>query len=222
MARKPKTPLGTDEERARVVAVILAHAADGTWTSMTMDQIAEESGITRPRLMRHLPIKQAALALIAADVDYRVLLDTEADPIDLESEPKDRLFDLLMRRFDTSQDMRDGLVPLLKTSLRNPSAVPCILARATKSMRLMLELAGISVSGPLGLIRVKGLLFVYTQCVRVWLDDNSPDMSITMSALDRGLSRGEQVMQRCSGNGGRWPFSRRRSADQESEEADAT
>ena len=57
----------------------------------------------------------------------------------------------------------------------------------------MLEAAGISSVGLAGSLRIKGLALVYLNALRVWLEDDSPDMARTMAAVDKGLRRAEQL-----------------------------
>lgn len=196
MARSSKSKTDAAQDRSRVTAAVLALAADGRWGECTVASVAEATGLSRARVMRYLPCKAAALALIADHVDSTVLDDTERDPIDLDGDPKDRLFDALMRRFDTLQDDRDGATALFRAALRDPAAASCAAARSTRSMRLMLELCGISAAGPLGLVRIKGLTLVYARTLRAWVNDDSPDMAKTMSMLDKALSQGERIMGR--------------------------
>ena len=61
------------------------------------------------------------------------------------------------------------------------------------TMTLILEAAGISASGPFGMLRAKGLLVVWLATARVWLKDESPDLGPTMAALDRNLRRAERL-----------------------------
>lgn len=60
----------------------------------------------------------------------------------------------------------------------------------------MLTAAGISAEGWSGLLRVQGLVTLWLATLRVWLKDESEDMSKTMAALDRNLRRAEGVLQR--------------------------
>jgi hypothetical protein len=62
-----------------------------------------------------------------------------------------------------------------------------------KTVALMLEIAGISASGPFGRLKTKGLAAVYLSVLRVWLQDDSPDMAKTMAVLDRSLRRAESL-----------------------------
>jgi hypothetical protein len=72
------------------------------------------------------------------------------------------------------------------------------LPRFMLSMSWMLEAAGISSAGLKGLLRTKGLAMVYLNTVRVWVRDETPDMSKTMAALDQNLRRAERVAALCN------------------------
>ena len=61
-------------------------------------------------------------------------------------------------------------------------------------MQLMLETVGICSVGFQGELKARGLTIIYANSLRVWLDDESPDLAATMAALDRGLMRAEQIM----------------------------
>jgi len=69
--------------------------------------------------------------------------------------------------------------------------VLCGVPALLNSMRWMLEAAGVSASGWIGAARVKLLLGIYLSVLRVWLADDSPDMTRTMAALDSRLRRAE-------------------------------
>ena len=55
----------------------------------------------------------------------------------------------------------------------------------------MLESAGISTYGIKGACRVAGLTGLYVKTLRVWLADDSADLSRVMAALDKDLGRVE-------------------------------
>jgi len=104
------------------------------------------------------------------------------------------LFDLLMRRIDYLQTHRSGVLALLRAM---PSAPPMalLLACATRrSMRWMLEAAGVAALGPCGELRVRGLIAVWLWTLRAWERDTSEDLSGTMAALDAALRRAGDVV----------------------------
>ena len=61
-------------------------------------------------------------------------------------------------------------------------------------MSSMLEAAGISSSGIVGILRVKGLILIYMRSLKVWLNDDSQDLSETMATLDRDLARADRLL----------------------------
>ena len=66
-------------------------------------------------------------------------------------------------------------------------------AATLRSMGWMLEAAGLSAAGLRGLLRSEALLGVWLYALRAWRDDDSPDLSGTMAALDKALDQAERV-----------------------------
>jgi hypothetical protein len=97
-----------------------------------------------------------------------------------------------MRRFDALQPHRDGLQAVVRDVSRDPVQAACLSCSLKRSMKWMLEAAGLPTGGLLGLARIKGLGAVYVATLRVWLHDDSEDMGTTMAALDRNLKRAER------------------------------
>ena len=67
----------------------------------------------------------------------------------------------------------------------------------------MLEAAGIPSDGIAGVLRVKGLAVIYLMVFKVWLTDDSADLSRTMAALDARLRQAEQFSNSLPGRRGR-------------------
>ena len=67
----------------------------------------------------------------------------------------------------------------------------------------MLEAAGIPSDGIAGALRVKGLAVIYLMVFKVWLTDDSADLSRTMAALDARLRQAEQFSNSLPGRRGR-------------------
>ncbi len=140
-------------------------------------------------------------------IDAAVIAEEEA-----EEEPgsaRDRLFDVMMRRFDALQPYKQAVGRVLYDQLRDPVAAICSACQLRRSMALMLESAQISSSGIRGAIRTKGLSAIYLAALRVWLRDESADMGKTMACLDGYLRRVEICGARMACK------SRRRKADGE-------
>ncbi|WP_446926498.1 hypothetical protein, partial [Klebsiella pneumoniae] len=74
-------------------------------------EVAEASGVPLTEVYRQYPSKQALLAGVSRMIDETVLAEGAPDPAD---SPRDRLFDLMMRRFDALNAQREGVRALLR------------------------------------------------------------------------------------------------------------
>ena len=207
MAKKAETgPL--------VIKTAIDLAAEHGWRDLTLARIAGDSGVPLPELYRHFPSKSAILDGFSRMVDVSMLEEGAADPAD---SPRDRLFDLLMRRFDALQAHRAGVTAIIGTLRRDPAGSLAQLPQLERSMRWTLEAAGLDSDGLIGHARVRVLGLLYLSVLRVWLKDDTPDMAATMKALDGRLAQVEQLANTVQGGG------RRRRADgEEATESDQT
>jgi len=174
----------------RIHDAALQLAADHGWDGVALRDIARAAGVGLSALHAAYPGKQDIVRAHARRVDTRVL--DELDPENLEEAARDRLFDVLMHRFDILQQNRAGVAAIVRSYRRDPGLALGGVMQVRESMAAMLEAADISSSGCAGRIRRDGLVGVYLATLRVWLADDSTDMSSTMAALDRYLRRVEQ------------------------------
>lgn len=179
------------------VAVALALAAERGWRETTLRDIAERSGRGLAELYRDYPGKGAVLAAFMARIDEQVLAGAETGLGDGEP-PRDRLFDVVMRRFDALAPHREALRAIARDLWRDPAAL-CQFAAgpARRSADIMLVAAGLDAGGLGGLLRRKGLGVVYGDTFRVWLADDSADLAKTMAHLDRRLRQAERALALC-------------------------
>jgi hypothetical protein len=113
------------------------------------------------------------------------------------------LFDVVMRRFDALTPYRSGLDSISQDLRGDPVAAAVYACSLRRSMAWMLEAAGIPSDGIAGALRIKGLGVVYLMVFRIWLTDDSADLSRTMAALDARLRQAEQFSQNLRGLGRR-------------------
>ena len=185
-------------------AAAMRAAAGIGWRRTRLADIAGEAGLSLADLHARYTSKEAVLDGFVRHIDGIVLTAAQQAGDD-DSSYRDRLFDILMRRFDALNPHKDGIRAVVRDAGSGGVAeILCGGCRLLRSMRWMLEAAGISTAGWLGGLRVKGLAVVFAATVQVWLRDDSEDMAKTMAALDRNLKRAEQFATMRS------PFDRRR------------
>ncbi len=174
-----------------VVSSAFALAETYGWRGLTLGQIAEEAGVPLADLYRLYPSKSSILTGFVDQLDEAVLASKFNHGAD--DSARDRLFDVLMRRFELLGRDKPGLRAVARDCVGDPCALVCHGARLSRSMAWMLEAAGIGSAGLNGRVRTKGLAVVYASLLPLWLRDDSDDMAKTMAALDRRLARAESL-----------------------------
>ena len=143
------------------------------------------------QLRDQFPSVLAILAAYLKSVD-RAVLSTDASDM-ADEPPRERLFDVLMRRLEVMAPQREAVRSLLRSARRNPPLALALNAMAVRSQQWMLTAAAIPASGPRGMIRAQALAVMFGSALRAWLDDEDEGLARTMAALDRALGRGQRL-----------------------------
>lgn len=189
MARK------LDPEEKMVNAALRLAASRG-WSGLSLTDIAKAAKVSLSELSKSFSSKAQILAAYGRRIDARVLQDVSAEDMSGET-ARDRLFDVLMMRFDALSEDKAALKRIAADMRRDPLAGAPLARPLLQSMGWMLEAAGIDSSGIAGALRVRGLALVWGAAFRVWLDDGE-DQSKTMAELDRRLREGSELLERLS------------------------
>jgi len=178
--------------RDRIIAAALRLAETRGWRDLSLGEIAAEAQTPLIEFRKEFQSKGQILAAFSRAIDLAVIEKFPAPGPDVA---RDRLFDVLLTRFELMQPykaairrIRDDVGSSLGDSLAQ-------MRPALKSQYWMLAAAGISGEGGTGFLRVRGVLSVYARVFSIWLEDNDPGMARTMAALDRRLRRGESLMR---------------------------
>lgn len=201
MARRPadhpQTPRDGEagDPAGRIIDAALELAAIEGWSGLSLAHVAEAAGLTLAELHAAFPSKSCLLDAFIRRIDSQVLA---GGPADADDAARDRLFEVLMRRFDALAPRKAAVAAILRDVV-DPTVGLVGLPAVARSMAWTLEAAGLSSAGLGGLVRVQGLMLVYADAVRVWLRDDTSDMAKTMAALDKGLRRAESLVHLASG-----------------------
>ncbi|HYL31598.1 MAG TPA: TetR family transcriptional regulator [Stellaceae bacterium] len=180
----PRRRGASGDAEARVVRAALDLAASQSWRQTTLTDIARAAGMPLTELYARLRSRGAILAACVRHFDQIALA---GPPADKDEKPKDRLFDVLMRRFEALRPHRKAIRAMAWDSVGDPAAL-LALKRLLASMGWMLEAAGMPTAGMAGLVKRRILLVAYMSVLVVFLRDDSRDLGKTMAALDRRLS----------------------------------
>jgi ubiquinone biosynthesis protein COQ9 len=174
---------GSDFDQA-LIAAAFQRAADVGWTRLTIVDAARAAGLSLAEARVRFPGKLALLRRFGAMLDEAALAAAAAD-----GPPRDRLFDLIMSRFDAMKPHRAGLRALLQHLPGDPALILLLGCATRRSMRWMLQAAGISTAGVRGELRVRGMVAVWLWALRAFERDATDDLAPTMAALDSALTR---------------------------------
>ena len=186
------------EPEIRLINAALALAARRRWRDIRMADIAAEAEMPIANALAQCRSKIAILNAVGRHINRTVLDDLDTDP-EIGDTKKDRLFELMMRRFDAMADYRLGLAGVNADLGSDPCAALGQISEIQHAMALTLEAAGISATGPCGILRRQGLSAIYIYCLRVWFRDETGDMSATMAAVDRALTFADNLLARRHG-----------------------
>jgi AcrR family transcriptional regulator len=215
-------PRGTSD-REKAIDALMALLAEHSFEDIGLAEVAGRAGLKLSQLRAEFGSTLAVLAGHIKDIDRAVLAGDDSDMA--EEPPRERLFDVLMRRLEALAPYKEAVRSLLRSARRNPGLAFALNAMAVRSQRWMLEAAGIGASGPRGALRAQGAALMFARVLTVWFDDEEQGLDRTMAALDRGLASAERwsgfvddlcAIPKCVLRG---PRRRRRTRDEEEAEA---
>ena len=190
-AARRRAEASSPSEADRIIDAMLALIATEGWRRLSLAAIATAAGLPILQVYRVFRSKQAILCGFVRRIDENVLAEPpSAEP---DERPRDRLFDLLMRRFDALQPYKSALDVLRREFPGDPVTALCAGSTLLRSMRWMLEAADVPTNGIRGTLAVRLAAAAYLSTMRVWHRDDSTDLGRTMAALDARLRRIERI-----------------------------
>jgi ubiquinone biosynthesis protein COQ9 len=180
--------------RSKIIKAALALAEERGWSSIGLPDIAGKTGMTMAELRKEFGAKTAILDAFRRETDYATLAQTATTT--MGDGPRDRLFDVLMTRFELLLPYRPALRRIAADLRERPGELSQLIYPALNTQYWMLQAAGIPAEGAANFPRILSLMATHTQVFQVWLDDEDPAMAQTMAALDRRLRRAEQIGER--------------------------
>jgi AcrR family transcriptional regulator len=190
MADTPAPDATARTPRERIIETFMALLAAKRFEDIELAEIATRAEVSLSALRQEFSSPFAILAAQVKALD-RAVLDAGDDDM-TEEPPRERLFDVLMRRIETLAPHKAAVRSLARSAAYNPPLAVALNGLAVQSQQWMLTAAGISAAGPKGMVRAQGLAVLFASVLRTWVDDDDPGHARTMAALDRALGRGQR------------------------------
>jgi len=177
-------------DRDKIIAAFIGLLEEHAFEGIGFADLAARAGVSLAVLRGEFGAKLPIYAAFIKEIDRKVLAGGDADMA--EEPPRERLFDVLMRRLEALAPHREAVRSLLRSARRNPPLAVALNGLAVRSQQWMLTAAGLGASGPRGMIRAQGLAMLFASVLRTWIEDDDPGQARTMAALDRALGRGQR------------------------------
>ena len=157
-------PAPTGSPRERIITAFMTLLGEHPIERIGFAEIAEQAGVTLAELRGEFSSGLAILAAHVKELDRQVLSDIDPD---MEDEPpRERLFDVLMRRLELMAPHREAVRSLMRSARRDPPLALALNALTARSQQWMLTAAGIDASGPKGMVRAQGLALLFANVLR--------------------------------------------------------
>ncbi len=190
-AAKAKSPKADAPDLLTSALEVVGEAG---WRGFTFAALADRTGLSLAEIRDRFKGRADLLDQLSRRLD-RAMLAVEPDEMD-GLPPRDRVFELIMRRLEAMAPLRAGLLRLMQDARFDPPLLAFTACRLDRSMTWLQDAAGladVNRSSPIDRLRrrVQRRLLgaVYLQTLKVWASDDSVDLAKTMASLDKQLRR---------------------------------
>lgn len=180
-----------DNTREKIITAFLSLLAETSFEKIGLAAVADKAGVSLVEMRKYFGSTFDMVAGFVRTTDEKVLAGGDVE--DAQATMRDRLFDVLMRRFEVLTPNRAAVRSLACTARRNPRFALGMNKLAVRSQQWMMSAAGLDSSGLTGGMRAQALAVMFARVMRVWLDDEDPGLARTMAELDRELAAGARL-----------------------------
>jgi AcrR family transcriptional regulator len=177
-------------DRDKIIEAFFALLAEQSFEDIGYAELAARAGVPLATLRGEFGSKLPIVAAYIKAIDRKVLAGGDADIA--EEPPRERLFDVLMRRLEALAPHKAAIRSLMRSARRHPSLALAFNGLAVRSQQWMLTAANIDAAGPRGVVRAQGLALLFAGVLRTFVHDEDEGLARTMAALDRALARGQR------------------------------
>ena len=183
-----------DDDRAfdeALIASAMTEVAAHGWSGFRLADAARAAALPMAKVRQRYPTPDTVLLRLGQFADEAALADGEAGELagGPPLPPRERLFDMIMRRLDVFQQHRPGVVALLDGLPAAPGTALMLAGATTASMRWIADAAGIPLDGFGGAMRLQAVNGIWLVAIRAWTRDDTVDLAPTMASVDRALDR---------------------------------
>ncbi len=182
-----KNPSSLSAEERAVLKKILLLLNETPWQQLTIPTLIAQLELDSEKIPSSLKSKEGLLKGLIRLIDEETLDLFGEGPKEVSLH--DRLFDLVMCRFDAMAPYKKGLKSIWDELPTHPLFFLPALIQGFFSLNHLLEKIGFDQNPFCDKLYLGSFAVFYLSAIRVWHKDETPDQSQTMAYVDQGLKK---------------------------------
>ena len=182
--------IATDQMDQALFAALWSTLDQQPLGDVSLEQLADEAGLAITDLYVRYANSNAVLLAALRALDANALCQSADEFAEApEATVYEKLLEGLISRFELYAPFRVQMKAVHHAAQRNPVLAACLLARLADMVDRLLSLCGDEVTGWRRQARIKGIMAVLLRVRPVWQSDDTAELSLTLSSLDKELRR---------------------------------
>ena len=162
------------------------------WKSFSLQKLSDTEKIPINEIKIFFKSELTILDEFSKMIDIKVEKSFDYDELSNTS-IKDNLFELIMLRLEYMQPYRNALKSIKSSFKSDPLVAKSVAKNVMNSLDFYLELTNAYNDSFLDIFKKKSIFLIYTYIFMIWLEDESDELSKTMSELDKLLTFSEKI-----------------------------
>ena len=162
------------------------------WKSFSLQKLSETEKIPINEIKFFFKSEITILAEFSKMIDIKVEKSFDYEEL-TNTSVKDNLFELIMLRLEFMQPYRNALKSIKNSFKSDPHVAKSVAKNVMNSLDFYLELTNAFNDSFLDIFKKKSIFLIYSYIFMIWLEDDSDELSKTMSELDRLLTFSEKI-----------------------------
>ena len=162
------------------------------WKSFSLQKLSYTEKIPINEIKNFFKSEITILDEFSKMIDFKV--ENSFDYEELQNTSvKDNLFELIMLRLEFMQPYRNALKSIKSSFKSDPLVAKSVAKNVMNSLDFYLELTNALNDSFLDIFKKKSIFLIYSYIFMIWLEDDSDELSKTMSELDKLLTFSEKI-----------------------------
>ena len=165
------------------------------WENFNLKLLAEKNKFELDDIKTIFKTKSSVLKEFSIMIDEEVVNSINQNDF-IDNPVKDNLFEIIMMRFEKLKAYKNGILKILNSAKKNPLILKKVSRQLFSSLDFFLEVSNAKDNFLFDKFKLSALFLIYSYVFRIWLKDDSDEMSKTMAELDSLLSKSEIIVKK--------------------------